>query len=60
MLVTEEQLDPRVKRTRGLLQQALMDLAHDKPLGSITVPTSPLAPKSTGRRSTPISRTRTR
>lgn len=37
MLGTEERIDPRVKRTRGLLQQALMDLAHEKPLDNITV-----------------------
>ena len=37
MLVYEEKLDPRVKRTRQLLQHALMDLAHEKPLDSITV-----------------------
>lgn len=37
MLINEEKLDPRVKRTRQLLQQALMDLAHEKPLDSITV-----------------------
>ncbi len=37
MLANETKIDPRVKRTRGLLQQALMDLAHEKPLDSITV-----------------------
>ncbi len=37
MLVNEAKIDPRVKRTRGLLQHALMDLAGEKPLGSITV-----------------------
>ncbi len=37
MLETEVKIDPRVKRTRGLLQQALIDLAHEKPLDNITV-----------------------
>ncbi len=37
MLGIEAKTDPRVKRTRGLLQQALIDLAHEKSLESITV-----------------------
>jgi len=32
-----EKLDPRVKRTRQLLQQALADLIHEKAFGDITV-----------------------
>ena len=33
----EKKLDPRIKRTRQLLQQALMDLMREKSFQSITV-----------------------
>jgi AcrR family transcriptional regulator len=37
MLVQDEKIDPRVKRTKQLLQKALMDLVREKPVDSITV-----------------------
>jgi AcrR family transcriptional regulator len=37
MLLEETKTDPRVKRTRQLLQNALMDLVREKPVDSITV-----------------------
>lgn len=37
MLTNEEKIDPRVKRTRQLLQSALMALVEEKPIDSITV-----------------------
>ncbi len=37
MLVQDAKIDPRVKRTRQLLQSALMELAREKPLDGITV-----------------------
>src|SRR3954453_23584588 len=37
MLVIEKKIDPRVKRTRQLLEQSFMDLMHEKSFHSITV-----------------------
>jgi AcrR family transcriptional regulator len=37
LLISEAKLDPRVKRTRALLQQALGELVQEKPFGRITV-----------------------
>ncbi len=37
MSVQGEKIDPRVKRTKQLLQHALMDLVQEKPVDSITV-----------------------
>jgi len=37
MLPTEERLDPRIKRTRGLLEQAFMDIVAEKGFQSVSV-----------------------
>ncbi|MCB0213544.1 MAG: TetR family transcriptional regulator, partial [Anaerolineae bacterium] len=37
MLLTEENLDPRVKRTRQLLMQSFLELLAEKRIQSITI-----------------------
>ncbi len=37
MLVNEAKIDPRVKRTRQLVREALVELVQEKPLDNITV-----------------------